>query len=107
MLSSSTFIETLSLFFNEIIFFDSLIALLLLTLIYLRFRAIFIFLIIGIFVIKFNPSQNFLISYFLTTITFSFKFIRRHTITKPIIVIIKKLGLLPKISEMKGDLDDD
>ncbi len=99
MLSSSTFIETLSLFFNEIIFFDSLIALLLLTLIYLRFRAIFIFLIIGIFVIKFNPSQNFLISYFLTTITFSFKFIRRHTITKPIIVIIKKLGLLPKISE--------
>jgi len=99
MLSSSSFIETLSLFFNEIPFFDPLIFLVLLTLIYLRSRAIFLFFVLGIYLIKFNPSEIFLTSYLITAITFSSKFIRRYTITKPVIILIKKLGLLPKISE--------
>ena len=99
MLSSSSFIETLGLFFNEIPFFDPLIFLVLLTFIYLRLRAIFLFFVLGIYLLKFNPSEVFLTSYLITAITFSFKFIRRYTITKPVIVIIKKLGLLPKISE--------
>jgi len=99
MLSSSSFIETLSLFFNEIPSFDPLIFLVLLTLIYLRSRAIFLFFVLGIYLIKFNPSEIFLTSYLITAFTFSSKFIRRYTITKPVIILIKKLGLLPKISE--------
>ncbi len=99
MLSSSSFIETLSLFFNEIPLFDPLILILILTFIYLRLRVIFLFLTLGIFLLKFNPSDVFLISYLITAISFSFKFIRRYLVTKAIIVIIKKLGLLPKISE--------
>jgi hypothetical protein len=63
------------LFFNEIPFFDPLIFLVLLTFIYLRLRAIFLFFVLGIYLLKFNPSEVFLTSYLITAITFSFKFI--------------------------------
>ena len=99
MLSFSQFIESMSLLTNEISFFTPLVFLIFLVFIYHRLNSSFLFFIIGLFLLKFNLSQIFWISYLLTALTFSVKFIRRFLVTKSVIVIIKKLGLLPKISE--------
>jgi acyl-CoA dehydrogenase len=99
MLSFSQFIESMALLTNEISFFTPLVFLIFLVFIYHRLSSSFLFFIIGLFLLKFNLSQIFWISYLLTAVTFSVKFIRRFLVTKSVIIIIKKLGLLPKISE--------
>ncbi|MFT7086730.1 MAG: acyl-CoA dehydrogenase [Rickettsiales bacterium] len=52
-----------------------------------------------VFILQFNPSIFFLVSYLILAAFFSFPIIRRHLITKPIISLIRYLKLLPKISE--------
>lgn len=96
---SSTFIENLSHLTTEISFFTPVVLLLIVFFIYKRFSAIFQFLAIGLFLLKFNLSPLFWLSYLISMISFSVKPLRRYLITKPIILIIKQLGLLPKISQ--------
>lgn len=99
MLSTISFIESLSLLTTEIPFYNAIILLLALLFIYNRLSSPFQFLWGALFFLKFNFSTFFWLSYIITALSFSFKFIRRYLVTKPIIVIIKQLGLLPKISE--------
>jgi acyl-CoA dehydrogenase len=99
MLSSISFIESLSLLTTEIPYYNSILFLVALVFIYNRLSSPFHFLWGALFLIKFNLSSFFWISYIITALSFSIKFLRRYFVTKAIIVIIRQLGLLPKISE--------
>ncbi|GDX35585.1 acyl-CoA dehydrogenase [Alphaproteobacteria bacterium] len=99
MLSSISFIESLSLLTSEIPYYNTIVIFIALFFIYNRLSSPFQFLWGALFFLKFNLSIVFWSSYIITAISFSIKFFRRYLVTKPIISIIKQLGLLPKISE--------
>jgi len=84
---------------NQISYFTPLVLLIGLFFTYYRFSSVFHFIWIGLLLLKFNFTTLFWISFIFTAFSFSFKPLRIILITKPIINIIKKLGLLPKISE--------
>ena len=52
-----------------------------------------------IFILQFDPNITFIIWYAAIPLILAFRTIRRRVLTKPIIALIKKLKLLPKISD--------
>lgn len=68
-------------------------------LLYKNFPAIYFFFVISVFFISLNLSFNFWIIYLTILAILLTPLIRRELLSRPIIFLIKKLGLLPKISE--------
>ncbi len=66
---------------------------------YKKIPAIAYFLLTAIYLLQFNLSNIFWQGYAAVAALFLIPIIRRYLITYPIIILIKKLGLLPKISE--------
>ena len=62
--------------------------------------SIYAWILLGlVFVLQFDPQLTFILWYVAIPLVFAFPTIRRIVLTGPILFIIKKAGLLPKISE--------
>ncbi len=89
----------MSLFFEHFPYFNQIIFLAVLFLAYYSLPSIFWFALGLVFILQFNPSLATLLAYLVFATLFVFPSIRRQVITKQIIVLIKYLKLLPKISD--------
>lgn len=67
--------------------------------IYQNLSGVVLFLILTIYLLTLHLNENFWFAYLAITLILLNPPLRKHLITKPIIFLIKKLGLLPKISE--------
>lgn len=89
----------MSLFFENFQYFNQIILLAALFLAYNSLSILYWFGLGFIFILQFDPSLISLIIYSVVAILFIFPSIRRKIVTTQIIVLIKYLKLLPKISD--------
>ena len=89
----------MSLFFENFHYFNQIILLAALFLAYNSLSILYWFALGFVFILQFDPSLITLSLYFILAILFVFPSIRRHVVTRQIIVLIKYLKLLPKISD--------
>ena len=80
-------------------YLDCLTLFLLVFITYKRLPAIYHFLVLALYFASLMSSMIFWYAFIFTFLICNFSIIRRFLVTKSIIGIIKKLGLLPKISE--------
>jgi len=92
-------LENITNFTAQIPHFGLIVAALCIIYAYKRFSIFFYLITLGIYFVGLNFDKNFWISYAAFAALFAAPLIRQFIITKPIIALIKKLGLLPKISE--------
>lgn len=92
-------LEKTSNILNQIPYFDAVIITLLLIYAYRKFSLFSYFFILTIYFLKFDFGQIFWGCYAFIATFFGFSYLRQITITRIIVTLIKKLGLLPKISE--------
>lgn len=84
---------------QNLAYFNMIILLLALFFAYNSFASYYWVLLGFVFILQFNPSSLSLFLYTLFAVLLIFPSIRRNLLTKQIIVLIKYLNLLPKISE--------
>jgi len=89
----------MTLFFEHFPYFNQMIFLAVLFLAYNSLSSIYWFVLGFIFILQFDPSLFASFTYLTFAVLFVFPSIRRQVVTKQIIVLIKYLKLLPKISD--------
>lgn len=92
-------LEQVIFFLNQIPCFGLIVAASFFFFAYKKFPFYAHLLLFSVYLFKLNPSENFWIAYTIIAAIFALPQLRTHLVSKPLILLIKKLGLLPKISE--------
>ncbi len=92
-------LEKINIFLNNIPHLGLITALLCVLFAYKRLHIQYYFLVLTVYFLKFDFGQLFWGSYSFLVTLFAIPLLRRNLLTVFIVSIIKKLGLLPKISE--------
>jgi len=90
---------SISCIYNKFENFNLFLLAVVITLIYFEARALFYVAIAALFFTQFEHSLTFWISFFVLSSIFSIHYLRRNIVTNFVIFVIKKLDLLPKISQ--------
>lgn len=93
------YLENFIIFLNSIPCLGLIVFISLIILAYKKLPISFYFFVLTLYLLTFNLADSFWIAYASLIALFTFSSLRRPLITKAIIALIKKLGLLPKISE--------